>query len=301
MVQQERLAKGQIKLLEDKEITIIMKDNRVIEGIVHDVINENKIVISKNGNWKDRETVDLTEAKGYEVSEYPYYSLQHKTTLRECKQPRFEFRFSREDLDKLFGKYATINYDGKIIEGEITGYRFKKNGPNEISIKSQDEVKVIEDYRLRTIEITGSTKFEHEQLQELRELEEELFLLSEDKFKVEYVDFACREEDPDVLLDKYFLARIEKLKGSNLDLENFEYNWVQEVVKQKEKFANDGDDFYEEVKKARDLTEYYEIRKDFIDEIFIRVKQVNWLKYTNQTIGEIKALEYIYDSGLINE
>lgn len=292
--------------LHNKEVEITLNNGDVISGIVREVASKG-IVLARNGNWGDRELINIKEINNIEASEYPYHSFSHKRNLREQKKPRFEFRFNKEELNSLTGKYVSINYDGKVIEGQVIGCKFSKNGSNEIVLKTMsNETKSIHDYRLRSIEITGSSYSEHKGLKRLRDLEEELFMISEDKYTCDCSDGPENKIiEPDYLLEKYFEAKIRLLEGDYIDLGNFNYNWIQEIIGQKEKYSDkNGADkkFYKDIKKARDLNNYYNLRKSFIDLTFNKIKGIDWSQYSkNQTKGEIEALEYIYESGVITK
>lgn len=295
-----------LKGLHNKAVEITMKDGGLIEGIVRETSKDKEIILAKDGNWDDRENVSIKDIEDINASEYPYYSLSYKRRLREQKKPRFEFRFSKEELSYFVGKYVSVNYDGKVIEGKVNDCKFIKSGENEIIIEAPPgEIKTIHDYRLRSIEITGLNYAESQGFQKIRDLEEELFIILEEEYTggcPEGPD--CKVNEPDALLEKYFESKLRIFKGEKVDLSGFNYNWIKEIVDQRDNYKNGSkvnDIFLEEVNRARDLNMYYDLRKTFIDVVFNKVRDVDWASYSiNQSKGEIKALEYIYDSGLIN-
>lgn len=294
---------NRVSNLTNKEIEAVMMSGNVIEGIIIEKNGDN-LVVAVNGDRNNRMLININNALNVNISEYPYYSFRHKRNLREQKRPRFEFRFTREELNELVGKYVSINYDGKVIEGEVVKYIFREGKcPNEIIVKSKDEEKSIHDYRIRKIEITGENSAQHEGFKKMRSLEEELFELSQDKFNdYDYEDLDYRGVEPNQLLEEYFYTRMRGLKDKNVDLSRFDYNWVQEVVNyHKDKSNRKADEHVlNEIKKARNVNNYYNQRKEFIDFIFEKVRSVNWKSYCkNQLEAEIEALEYIYESGIV--
>lgn len=289
--------------LTNKEIEAVMMNGDVIEGIIIEKKGDN-LVVAVNGDRNNRMLININNTLNVNISEYPYYSFRHKRILREQKRPRFEFRFTKEELNELVGKYVSINYDGKVIEGEVVKYIFREGKcPNEIIVKSKDEEKSIHDYRIRKIEITGENSAQHEGFKKMRSLEEELFELSQDKFNdYDYEDLDYRGVEPNQLLEEYFYTRMRGLKDKSVDLSKFDYNWVQEVVNYHKDKANRKADEHvlNEIKKARNVNNYYNQRKEFIDFIFEKVRSVNWKSYCkNQLEAEIEALEYIYESGIV--
>lgn len=292
--------------LRDKEVDLILHNGTKIFGIVRETKENGDLILAINGDWDKKECIVKSTIKSINASEYPYYSLSHKRCLREQKKPRIEFRFNQDELSALVGKYASVNYDGKIIEGKIIYCVINENGPKKIVIKSSSgEEKSISDYRLRTLNITGETYTEHKGFERIMDLEEELFVLKQDKYYCELPDapfFLIK--DPESLIETYFEARVRILKGHTADLADFNYNWIQETIEQRSKYSKDfgaDQDFYEDAKKARDLNKYYACRKLFVDTIFDKVNEVNWLTYCkSQKDGEIEALSYIYESGILS-
>lgn len=289
--------------LTNKEIEAVMMNGDVIEGIIIEKNGDN-LVVAVNGDRNNRMLININNTLNVNISEYPYYSFRHKRILREQKRPRFEFRFTKEELNELVGKYVSINYDGKVIEGEVVKYIFREGKrPNEIIVKSKNEKKSIHDYRIRKIEITGENLAQHEGFKKMRSLEEELFELSQDKFNdYDYEDLDYRGVEPNQLLEEYFYTKMRGLKDKSVDLSKFDYNWVQEVVNyHKDKSNGKADEHVlNEIKKARNVNNYYNQRKEFIDLIFEKVRSVDWKSYCkNQLEAEIEALEYIYESGIV--
>lgn len=290
--------------LVNRETVITLKEKTgLIDGVIRKVEDE-RIIISKCGEWDKKWTLEIENIEKIKVSEFPYYSLEHKRTLRLQEIPRHNFRYSNEKLRELLGKYAFINYDGKVINGKIINISFKdREGTyNTITVRpidSEEGDKVIEDYRLRTLEITGTSEGEHLMRQELSRIESELYTKSEDSYSDCFLDADLESEvNPEDLLEKLFAKRIEGLKGNEFDNEMFMYSWTQEVLENESKLDNK--EIAKKISIARKTNAYYECKQEFLDYIFKYISEINWTKFgVPQIEGEIKALEHIYDSGVL--
>lgn len=278
--------------LKGKEVSIKRYEGEKIEGFVKEV-KENTIIIAKNGDWGNETLLPIHEIELIDESEFPYYSESYKRRLRELKKPAFEYRFTEEQLKNLLNKYISLNYDGKIMSGKIIKVHYSKKG-NSITIESLDgEIKEIEDYRIREMDITGATFEEHKMMERLIELEEEAILMLED-YKVGNLEGPeCKKQDPEVLIEKYFESKIKKTGI------NFDYDWRHDVIDCTEKFKNESSKLIEEFRKAKDLNDYYESRKLFVDDLVKKVEHIDWSKYSKtHEEGVRQALEYLYESGV---
>lgn len=297
----ENVKKFNLNELQNKEVEITIKNGTKLEGVVRDITDENEIILAKNGDWDNRITIPTNEIKDLDCSEHPYYSDGHKRRLREQKKPMFEFRYTEEQLAELVGKYASVNYDGKLIEGKIIKSKFVKSGFNEIIVECfSGEINSIQDYKIRDLEITGSSYPEHQGFKRLRDLEEELIFILEEYNEGHPEGPECRVQDPDILIEKYFESR---MNGSD---RNFDYNWCHEVMDKKEEYKDEEKSFLDDFRKAKDLNTYYECRKKFVDDSIKKIKNIDWTPYTrSQEEGITNAIKYIYESGiavmLINE
>lgn len=294
--------------LHNKEVEIRMSDGSVIEGVARDLVENEGFMLAINGDWENRKFINIDEIEDINASIYPYYSFKHKRNLREQKKPRFEFRFNNKELSDLVGKYVSVNYDGKVIEGKVIDCKFNNQGSNKITVERvSGEIKTIDDYRLRNLDITGSSYSEHQGFKRLRDLEEELFILYEDNYSCDCSDGPENKViEPDHLLEKYFEAKLRVIEGyKDVDFDEFNYNWIQETVERRNEYPNENgidNSFYKDVKKARDLNNYYKLKKSFIDNIFEKVSEIDWSTYCKgQKEGEIYALNYIYESGIVTE
>lgn len=279
--------------IKGKEIFVKKNDGEIIEGIVKDVDNET-IIIAKNGNWDDEVILLESQVKVLDCSEFPYYSENYKRRLREIKKPLFEYRFNRTELLALLDNYVSVNIDGEIIEGKISSVNYSKKG-NSITINCLDgEIKTVEDYQMRDLEITGSNYYEHKMVEKLVALEEELTFLLEHYDEGDPEGPDCKTKNPEDLVDEYFES---KIKGVDYNLKN--YNWCQEVIKQKECYKEKGRSFLSEFRKAKKVNLYYEARKRFVDDVVKKIEHIDWTKYAKtQEDGINKALNYIYESGV---
>lgn len=288
----------------NKETIITLKEKEgLIDGVIRKIEGKN-IVVSKYGNWDKKEIYHIDEIDKIKVSEFPYYSLEHKRTLRLQEIPRHTFRYTHCELRDLLGKYAFVNYDGKIIDGKIVNISFKdRDGThNTITVRpigSTNEDKTIEDFRLRELEITGDTEGKHLMKHEFNRIEMELYTKSENEYSHCHLDMDLESDvDPDNLLEKLFEAKINGLKGEFFAPEKFVYSWTQEVLEKENELTSE--ELAKKISIARNNNEYYECKQEFLEEIFKYVSKVNWSAFgISQLEGEIKALEHIYDSGVL--
>lgn len=285
-------------LIEEREICLITKNKEKIEGVIHSV-KDGWLILCRTGDWTNRERFNLKEIKVVSVSEHPYSSFNHHLELRDNKKPLLEFRFTEKDLRNLVGKYATVNYDGKLIEGRITSYVFKKNNPSTITIVNDSLEKEVEDYRLISLEIVESA-IELERKNKILEIYEECYQLIREQKKMK-PKINDGDLDPDYLLEEFLKGKIEILKG-NISHEVKEHDWIKEKIKSNESHSSSSGDpkLYEEIKNARMINEYYQNMKETINQIFYKVQKVNWENYNiAQLTGEIETLEYLLETNSI--
>ena len=292
----------------NKEISLNTKDGKFIEGVIREK-NSDVFILSENGNWDRKTPININNVKDIEISKHPYFSLEHYRDLRIEKKPRPEFRFSKEDLEKLVGKYAILNYDGKIIDGKIVRIEYRrdciseKNKHNSIFIKSikDRELKEIKDYRIREIEITGENLDSHLAFQSLRVIESNIYVKIDNMSIPLYVDLdlTFTDTDPSQLLEDYFEEKMDGIKGSEFIGDKFKHSWTQEVLR-KYSHGDSKINLEKDIKSAREVNEYYERKLELIDDIFEEMTKVDWTRFgKKQSDGEIYALEYIYNSGIL--
>lgn len=292
--------------LEDKEVFLLLEDGSTKEGVVR-ISDENSIFLLEHGNWDSEKKVNLSDVKRFFFSPYPYYDMRHKTFLRESRIPLPELRFKEKDLSELMNCFLLINYDGKIINGKLKKYSKLKNEVGFIKtfsllIQTAEEEKEIEDYRIRSLEVTGKTEIENKKNEKLRELEEVILLLHSGELDNKIMELDFDLKDPDELAEKYFEIKIKEKKGEFETFEDSSYNWAQEIVN-KTQNANSTPNLslYEDLKIAREINCYYVSKLEFIDKLVETVEKVNWKSlFGSQEKGELFALEYMWNSDLIS-
>lgn len=293
----------EIESLQDKEVSIELTNGELIEGVVKEVC-KNVISISKSGNWQSKIEIDIENIEKLSSSEHPYYSHKYKISLREEKRPRSRFRYSRNELKDLIGKYVLINYDGKFFDGKVieTIYKRDEKKCNVIVVESLDgEIKEIDDYRLRDLEVTGSSLKVHQGVLAIKSFESDLHIELENNFSGGDLDALTNKKvEPDELIEKYFQYKIDTLKGMNIIFYEVDYNWVNEILP--ETASSNGKaskPLYNDVKKARAVNKYYDERKKFVDFIVRKAQLVDWTAYhKKQSDGVIEVLEYVYELGI---
>lgn len=294
--------------LENKEISLLLTDGDKIQGVVTS-LNGDLLNVAKNGNWEDLIELNINDVIKLKHSKYPYFDLKHKADLRESKIPLLDFRYTKEQLEKLLNCYVLVNYDGKIIEGKIIEYYSSKNkeGYKNIIfiIENKNEIKDVADYRLRSLEILGKTELEYKKNILFRKVESNVREIYDEEYYSTFDEFDCQVKDPDDTLDDYFKDRINALEGKEVDFDKYVYNWSLEVVSRKDLFyENSGDKkLYEEFKEARQVTEYYKKQKEFINLVFDVVENLKSLPDYGQDPQKtkIEILKYLYNSNIIEQ
>ena len=292
--------------LEDKEVFLLLEDGTTKEGVVR-ISDKKSILLLEHGNWDSEEKVNLSDIKKLFFCPYPYYDMRHKTFLRESKIPLPDLRFKEDELAKLTNCFLLINYDGKIINGKLKKYFKIKNEVGFIKtfsllIETDEEEKEIEDYRIRSLEVTGKTELENKRNEKLRELEEVILLLHSGELDNKIMELDFDLKDPDELAERYFEIKIKEKKGEFETFEDSSYNWAQEIVKKTEN-ANSAPNLslYEDLKIAREINCYYVSKLEFIDKIVDTIEKVDWKPlFGSQEQGELCALEYMWKSDLLS-
>lgn len=281
-----------------KEVEVSLKDKSSIIGIVREV-NGRYIVLSKVGNWEDKTKLSVDNIENLKSSEHPYFTFEHKRNLRVERIPRPQFRYEEKELKELLGKFVFINYDGKLIDGQIVHFKYINDNEYSITIKSTLEHKTIESYQLRGLEITSENIKGHQLSKRLKQLEMDLFVDLEERFFLGDIDaLRSKKVDPNDLIDLYFLSKIDELKGKKVDFNKFKYLWTQEIFDKYEDSKDKKLDYSlnGNLKGAREVNLYYETRIEFVDFLIDKVKAIDWTEYSlSQNDGVIEALEYLYD------
>lgn len=306
-IEQSQFSKEELNKIINKEIDIKLTTGEKLSGVVKEVGIDNDgdfVVRITNGDWNKRITIRFNRIKSMNVSLYPYYSLEHKTYLRQNKIPRQEFRYSVQQLNDLSNKFVSINYDGKQIEGQVFKVNYKNENMSTISILLKTgEVKAIETYRLRELEVTGNTQIEHNRFKRIMKFENDV--LKELNY---YNDFASEPDSSEVdvalLLEKYFEAIIDYHNGKEITLSDYDYDWIKELEIRKANSVNwseqDEEVYQSELVIAEKANSFYNRRKEFIRNVVKKAESIKWINYgVNQKQGEIDALKYLYESDVI--
>lgn len=286
----------------NKEAEIKLKDNGLISGVIKSVDRDEDgdfAINLVNGDWENRTIIKFSNVETIDVSIYPYYSMEHLTLLRRIRKPRREFRYSSKELKGLVDKYVIVNYDGKSIEGRVCSVKFTSNVVASIIIElDSSERKEVKTYRLRTLNIIGRTKEEYSLYKRIDEFENET-LDDLNYYKNFYQSSDYSFVNPGTELEKYFEAIIDYHNGVDVNLSDYDYDWVREL---EEVFDGDkSDELYTiEVELATNVNEYYNDRKAFIRNAVQRAESIDWTIYgIEQKAGEKKALRYLYESDII--
>lgn len=303
------------KLLKHREVVVRDIDGDIVEGVVHDLRSNNgvdEVTIMYRGDWNKRLDFNIDEIEVIESSNYPYYSMKHKIELRERHKPMIGFRYCKEEIQELKGKYVSVNYDGKKLEGEVIGVSYVDPNTAGITIKSiiNNEIKYIKTYRLRELVVVGSTYNEYLGFKEIQSLDNKLHKITDDCYS------KGSSEEPEVsyvsprdLLEEYFEAMIDKHNKLKVSLAKFDYDWRKDVRENKNSYRVDGDwtseseeVYNKDLIQAGECNLFYQLRKELIEDIILKVQEVSWKDYgMSQLEGEINALNYICQSEYIYE
>lgn len=309
-----RPTKEDLEKVSSKEVTLEIRDGTTIEGFIKE-INEEKDVVTIQDGRNSIVDVDMSVIEDYSVSEEPYFSNKHSESLRAENKATMDFRFSEKDIENYDGKFVEVNYDGKVFSGEVIGTHYKGAHDSGLIIQSHEggDVKHIKNFRMTSIEDTGNTREEHENVQMMK------FLESEVK-DGDTVGAGLTEEVPETSettpadeLEGYFEARIRQHEGNEVNLDIYNHDWVSELESNSndEEYSTNLKYGYDEEKAERynsdmiiaeEANTVYEERKKQIDKLFDTVREVDWTKYgKSQKDGEVDALYYVLEGNTITD
>lgn len=167
--------------------------------------------------------------------------------------------------------------------------------------------------------VTGDTPMEHKtQLKMMSIYDEAIDALDDYTSGSEYAP-ETSEVDPVNQAEKYFDAVIRKHSGENVDLNKYDFDWVEEVEDNQDSYmsltnaysrtaiepeygwdSSSDEAYYDDLSKAEDTNEFFEGRKEFIHDMVKKVQKVDWTQYgMNQKEGEIEALKFLKDGDLM--
>lgn len=324
------LDEGGFKDLPNKVATIILKEKNnqpreKFEGVVRNVNWEDKTLsVRDEDDFNNVREINMDEVSEFEASKNAYYSEGYKRELRENKKAQKQFRYSKEKLSKFEGQFVRVKYDNQEFDGQVIGTLYHHEHDNELIIQNHDgEIKHIKNYKIQDVDVTGATQMEHETQKKLFEIEDELL--------DDYNDFnwgdsrvpLTSDVDPVTQAEKYFQARIKKHSGEDINLDKYDFDWVDEVEDNKDAYrdssryyhhptmgggqydewsSNSEDSFSDDIRIAEGTNEFFEGRKEYIEAMVKKVQMVDWSEYgMTQKEGEIEALNYLSDSDLLSD
>lgn len=316
----------ELRSMRFQEGKLTLKDGTVLEGEITGN-DDNSVSIKVDGNYNEVEKVDLDNLANIETTSDKTYGRKYFENLRSQNKARPKFRFNKENLEAYKGKFVQVDYDGKSFGGQVIDTRYNGINDNGLIIQSEDgEVKHIKDYRISDMETTGDNYREHKQTVRLKDLETEIENEITPNYDIEPESSEFTEfQSPTEEVDKYFKAVIDNKRGANIDLDKIDYDWTEEVEDSRagggyddsSRFYHDFDKgggqwaewsdssqeaYDEDLDKAEKIGEFYDERKDAINDMVKKVESIDWTKYyDSQEEGEIEALEYLKDIGIATD
>lgn len=308
----------EIRMMKFQEIEISLKDGTKLKGVSEGIVKDS-VGVRVDGNYDLVDEVSMDDIAEIKTSSDKIFKDDYNKDIKSRGVPKPKYRFNKTNLEAYTGKFIQVNYDGKAFGGKVIDTHYEAIGKNGLVIQSEaGEIKHIKDHRLDNIETTGSNYKEHKQIVKLRELEDEI----QDKVLVKYdsepeysefTEFTSADEK----IDKYFESVIENKKGSHIDLDETNYDWVDEVEESRaggsyDDFSMYQNDFnkgggqyadwtdasheaYEDdLDKAHKVNEFFTERKKAINDMVKEVESVDWTPYyDSQSEGEIEALKHL--------
>jgi len=306
-------------MMSSKEVQVVLKTGEIIEGIAgNNKDKKESFILRADGSWRVSKEIKLDDiAELKQVSNKLYFSEEYEKELRRAGKARPEFRYSEKGMTEFKNKFIDVEYDGKTFDGQVIDVHY--NGPHDsgLIIKSveDDSIKHIKTYRLTNLEITSDNLVDHKSYQAMKRLAQEFdvndFSYIGQPQDSDFVDFT----PPRQKIDQYFDAVISKHKGKDIDLNNYNYDWAEEVYDNKDNYrdnsmhqydygygdgqydewSENSNEWYEEdIGRAQDLNAFYDERKEFINHMTKEVIKTDWTEYyATQKEGEINMLEYL--------
>ena len=128
------------------------------------------------------------------------------------------------------------------------------------------------------------------------------------------------DTDPVEQAEKYFDAVIRKHAGEDVDLNKYDFDWVEEVEDNQDSYmsltnaynptaiepeygwdSNSDEAYSSDLMKAEEVNDFFEGRKEFIHDMVKKVQKVDWTQYgISQKEGEIEALRFFKDGDLMS-
>lgn len=301
--------------LNGKDVRVLMDNGNEYDGAVYSVDQTDGKRELRMETPNGMEKVDLNKAQFIEASKLPYHNLDYQNAIKKTKLAKGKFRFEPRHLNELENKYVEVEYEGKQFDGKVIGTNYISHKESGLIIESDNgEVKHIKNYRLDDLEVVSDNETDYKNHKEIRNFSDEN---TKEIRELEVPNAPSNSEyDPDDEAERYLEDVIKKEKGGDVDLkDNHRVDWEVEVIDNKDSYylesvGNDGelkerwnnqsDEAYEEeLDKAHDTNEYYEAKKELIDDFTKKAKETDWTKQgKTQSQGVIDTLEYIRERGL---
>lgn len=320
------LDETEFKGLMNKAVDVVLKakdkePRERIEGVVKSRNWEDKtLIIRDEDDFNKMREINMSDVSEFKASKNPYYSNEYKKELRENKKAQRQFRFSEENLKNLENKFVKVKYDGKEFDGQVVGSQYYYKHDSGLIIQNdKGEVKHIKNYRMQDLDVTGDTPREHEAQLEVMSMYDDAIDDLDDYTRGNEYAPDTSGVDPVSQAEKYFDAVIRKHSGKNVDLNKYDFDWVEEVEDNQDSYmsltnaysrtaiepdygwdSSSDDAYHDDLRKAEDTNEFFEGRKEFIHDMVEKVQKVDWTQYgMNQKEGEIGALEFLKDGDLM--
>lgn len=316
------MEKEQFDNLKNKAVSLNYENDKgeqeSLDGNVKEVNwEDNTITVRNKDDIKDEREINLNSVSDFESSRNNYFSKEYKQELRDQNKPQDKFRFSEEKLKQTEGKYVVVDYDGKRFDGKVIDSNYIDRNNSGLIIENENgEVKHIKNYRMQDLDTTGETLEDHKYRLEVNKIHDEFEKNSSDYDAGDPEALEEAEQNPQEQVDNYIEASIRKNSGENVDLSKYNYDWTEEVERNQEDYTDvdyggyadtsgpnesfSEERFEEALSQSEEVNEYYDLKKDQVNDVFDSVRKVDWRKhgYKTQVEGENQAMRDLMDEGL---
>lgn len=283
--------------LEGKDVRVAGVTIGVIDGPVYGVHQENGKRILRMETVEGVQEVDLDDGVQFiNASKLNYYDEEYMDAMRDIKRPLYQFRYSKEGIKDLEGKYVAVKYDGKTIYGKIVDTEYNDEHDTGLTIKTESgEQKHIKSYSMTFMEDLGDNEQEYKLTKQTHKIASDIAKYYIDRGAPEMPDYFDDAVVVDDSIEDYIESVIRnKETGERIATQYADIDWDDELNYTR----SIGRDYYEEIafmeKEIKQVQEYYDDRIESIDDVVYMVEQVDWTKYgVSQKDGEVQALKYI--------
>lgn len=289
--------------LEGKDVRIAGVTIGVIDGPVYGVHQENGKRILRMGTAEGVQEVDLDDGVQFiSASKLDYYDKEYRDAMKDIKRPLYQFRYSKEGIKNLEGKYVAVDYDGKSIEGKIVDTEYNDEHDTGLTIETENgEQKHIKSYSMTYMEHLGDNEQEYKLTKQTHKIASDIAEYYKNRGAPEMPEYFDDDVVIDDSIDDYFESVIRnKETGEPISTEYEDIDWDDELGYTR----NMGGEPYEDIvyrrNKIEQAQEYYDDRIESIDDVVYMVEQVDWTKYgVSQKDGEVQALRFIKDNSVL--